>query len=554
MPEDARHRKSIARKQLDSAISSINDSPIYLAWTGKGDDANTVLVPGRPGFIFVRIPKKIENGQLTEYTEAQAYSAKEFRHGVPVELVIADDKSGRYEVRSIWKTGGVAGHRNAINESVTTHHESHELYSTSGGHDPVILDTAQLRNLQITPTNPPSSRVMLNGGWYIWKDRNVHWVDSQEIELASYVPTGTISYDSLWLDPITETIIHNIRNNNPLPPLQLPIEELVIWPTSNYIPLACVRLIQNVYNIGWSYRNVANIIDMRPHQAMMPGDMLPAGHPLDPSGGYHTGTLRGWNVTIEDPGMYYTSTTAQEILENELGPTRGMVKVSQDDDILKFLQNKVVAGNNIAVHRLNIGGDEQLQISSSGTGGSSGTFYQTVQDDGLDENQRLKLNFAHGVGLSVDVTDDPGNNRSTVTGSLDYLSLLEDTSPASDDFIGTYDTSTALYKRSKLSNILSAISAFYQTVQDKGTDKTQRHKLNFNNGIGISVAVADDAGSDRSTVSGSLDYLSLTLDSSPSSNDIAATYDISAETYKRILLSSLNKNYATRIYSHRSFR
>jgi hypothetical protein len=363
-----------ANQKLDDAFDDLIGKDIYMGFTGRGDTARTVLVSGKPGFIYVRVPKKVVTGTLEEYSEHIARSENEFRHNVPVKLIRSEDNPSVFEVKGLWPTGMGQSTIDPIIDSIAPHRTAHELYTERGGHDPVMLDTIQLRNMQVHPTVPASSKVVVDGGWYIWKDRNVHWFSSIEVDLASYIPTGTGDvYISLWYDPDNDTIVETSRQQINVPGFELSIEDLVVWPTQDYIPLACVKVESGQYQIKWSQSKDPNIIDMRPHTAMMPGDMLPAGHQLDPIHGYHSGTLRGWNVTIEDQYNYFTGTTVEEIISYELGPERTRVKVSANDTTPNFLEDKLLAGPNIGLSTLNEGANEKILIQASGTTGTLGT-------------------------------------------------------------------------------------------------------------------------------------------------------------------------------------
>lgn len=334
-----------------------------MAITGLGD-GHTVLVEGKPGYIYVRVPQRVSTGTLEEYSEHIVFSQDEHRYNAPVMVARSKDNPSRWEVVGPWEIG--SGYTvQAILNSVGPHHWSHELYNLAGGNDPVMLDTMQLRNLQVTPTNPPSSKVNIGSGWYIWKDRAVHWYEGDVFDLAAYVPSGTAdSYVSLWLDPTDQSIVATAVDVT-YTPFPSTIDELVAWPNEDYIPLACIRLSQLNYVISWSSSSTASFIDMRVHQAMMPGDYLPAGHPLDPSGGYHTGTLDSSNVSHDDAEGFYSSGTLDGIL-SELGMVKKKVAVSADDTFPYYLENKVVAGNGIDLSVLNPGGAEQLQVAGSG--------------------------------------------------------------------------------------------------------------------------------------------------------------------------------------------
>lgn len=367
-------RSRSAKQSLGEAFAGLKDKELFTAITGRGDSSNTVLVPNRPGFIYIRIPKKVVTGTLEEFSEAQAWSTDEHRHGVPVFVSRAEDNPSRYEVQNIWPVGmGEVLIESALNK-VMPHRQSHELFSTVGGYDPIMVDTAQLKNLQVTPTSPPSSSVRVNAGWYIWKDRNVHFFDGVDVELAARVPSGTFqaTYVSLSLNPDTQEILQDATTvfNSPL--LHPDIEDVLTWPVEGEIPLAGIRLTPGEYQVKWTDDKTPNIIDMRPHQSMMPGDMLPAGHPLDPDGGYHTGTLQAVHVAYDDASGTYAGENVQDIL---------------------------------------------TELAGGAVGGASGTI--PLEEDDVEQLGAVRINF-EGDGAFVDsLVIDEGSGKGTVSGTFD---------------------------------------------------------------------------------------------------------------------------------------
>lgn len=403
MMRNAKHKIRTAKQSIADSIHKISDDDIYLGYIGRGDVSKTVLVPNKPGYVYIRIPKKIVAGELQEYSEHIAISKNEYRHNAPVKVVKRKDNPSQFEVKELWIAGMGIASAESIMGSVTNHHWNHELYSRSGGHDPMMIDEAQIKNLQITPTSPPSSSVIIDGGWYIWKDGIVHWHDRSTLDLASSVPSGTNaeSYVNIRLDPETDTIYEKINETITLPGFGANIKDLMEWPESDYIPIGCVRLEAGVYQIDWSNGKTPNIMNMRPMHSMMPRDMLPAIHPINPPEGYHSGSLDSIYVREEDPSGTYDYGNLHDILELELGPERARVKVSSDDTTPDFLENKVVAGTGVSMSVLNPGADEQLEVSAGTPSGTIDAYTvelpnitSPVYTDVEDANT-----LAHSVGL-----------------------------------------------------------------------------------------------------------------------------------------------------------
>lgn len=91
--------------------------------------------------------------------------------------------------------------------------------------------------------------------------------------------------------------------------------------------------------------------------------------------------------------------------------------------------------------------------------------YQTVQDNGSDETQRAKLNLIAGTNVTIDIDDNAGNDSTDVT-----------------------------------INSSSGSGGNYQTVQDNGSDETQRAKLNFIAGTNVTLSIDDNAGNNSTDV------------------------------------------------------
>lgn len=373
--QPARHRIRQAGQDLREKFARTQDKDIFLGFLGRGDSNKTVLVPDRPGFVYVRIPKKVVTGTLEEYTEAIAYSPNEQRYNTSVKMAKMDSNPAYYEVIDGWpiSLGGLTTVQ-TTQPQVGIHHMKHELFSTYGGDDPVMLDTLQMRNLQIRPTSPPSSKIVIDNGWYIWKDGEVHWFDKVEVELASYVPTGTFTktFANIWLDPDDNSVYikPNTAVGTALPLSSDDSRNYIEWPDEDYIPLGCVILRGGNYRVEWSTDKDQNFYDMRV-RSMMPKNYPVNGHPLDPSEGYHTGSLQGVYVSISDPSGTFTYDNVQNILLDEIAPNQNKVKVSSNDTTTNYLENKIVAGANITITVLNEGGNETLSIESSGGGGTS---------------------------------------------------------------------------------------------------------------------------------------------------------------------------------------
>lgn len=416
-----KQRKQSAKHSLTESFSNFRVEEEFLAFTGRGNADKDVLVPNRPGYIFIRIPKKVVTGTLEEFSEAQAFSKSEHRHGVPVKVARSTDNPSRYEVVDIWPVGMGEAIYQTASSIVMPHARSHEMYASAGGYDPVMVDPMQMKNLQVRPTSPPSSRVTVGAGWYVWKDRAVHWFDGTTVELADHIPSGTFPFEqvgvaSLWLDPDTQAVTANVQTT--LNDYNFSMSDFIEWPSEDYIPLAAIRLKADDYEIGWSTGGIANFVDMRSMISLMPGDMLPAGHPLDPDGGYHTGTLPSEHVT--DAGSFASGTLDGILDELWTNAYLRMQEVDGDPDVRPVREIQVSSGTLVDL------GDGVVRLTTGGGGGGgsgSGTFH-TLQEDDVDVLvSGTIINFeGDGAFIELDVIDE--DPKGTISGSFNEEHLV----------------------------------------------------------------------------------------------------------------------------------
>lgn len=388
-----------ASQSLLEKFENLKGTEAFLAVTGRGDTAKTVLVPNRAGFIFVRVPKLIEDGEITEFSEAQAFSAiGEFRHGVPVLVTRSESNISQYEIKEVWTVGIGQAAIEAVSGSINLHHNSHEIYSPAGGHDPVMVDTAQLRNMQVSPTKPASSRVKVGAGWYQWSDGVIHFYDGTEVELSGRVPSGTLSlnYVSLSLNHETQDIEFIERQTVNSVGLLGELEDLIVWPQTGRIPLAGIRLKGAVYQIGWAEDGIPVIIDMRPHQALLPAETRILA----------SGTLS----TIEED---YISVGVNPSVLNFLGNmfkveqegTSGRVTVTgtldlEEDDVFKVAADTVNFEGDGAFLDFNVIDEGARKGTVSGTFDETQIRHEALNFLGVDDHSQYAL-LAGRVGGQV---------------------------------------------------------------------------------------------------------------------------------------------------------
>lgn len=74
-------------------------------------------------------------------------------------------------------------------------------------------------------------------------------------------------------------------------------------------------------------------------------------------------------ITVDQQGRITLASTAA------ISGTDVLVKISAADTTANYLENKIVAGSNVTITKLNPGANEQLRITASGGGGGSSNSY-----------------------------------------------------------------------------------------------------------------------------------------------------------------------------------
>lgn len=98
---------------------------------------------------------------------------------------------------------------------------------------------------------------------------------------------------------------------------------------------------------------------------------------------------------------------ALEVRADVLESNSGKVKVSNADTTFSFLEDKITAGTNVTISKLNAGSDELLQISSSG-GGGGGAHASTHEQGGSDELTAQNLGSGSASDGYIMVADGLG--------------------------------------------------------------------------------------------------------------------------------------------------
>jgi len=149
-------------------------------------------------------------------------------------------------------------------------------------------------------------------------------------------------------------------------------------------------------------------------------------------------TSLGYDGVSDDVANIRTNAAGDAILVEAVAIVNEYkTAISGADTTPNYLEDKIVAGSNTTITKLDTGGNEQLEIAF--TGGTS--FYQTVQESGVSETQRARLNFvnyftatdnAGNTSTDIDIdTAGLGNDSTlitTLTGNTTFLTNIANSS------------------------------------------------------------------------------------------------------------------------------
>lgn len=372
----------------------------------------TVDVSGRDGFVWVRL-RNAQNEYIQAFnpTTAQVYNlpvlVKRDEH-TPTRYVVVGRDSGRYQN---WGSSS----------PYFAHHGNVHSFGPGGGADVTWVYGRQFMPLNAAPSGTSGGpNVIVHPYTYFFND-NWHYAGGTGTSslLTSKPTNDQARLVLLYLD---------VPSGNPLLTAGSEFDASLTGSSQivpyipdlgdplTQIPIAAVRLVSGTARIGWD-----NIYDLKPHysvsssgtsggggsggQFYVSGDDTTLGFGEDKiaaGAGIEINVLNpGANeqLQIVNTGATGTSTTfldladtpssyagqalralrvnagqsALEFADFPIGPT-GTVKVSANDALDRFLEDKLAAGSNITLTTINEGGNEQVQIASSGGGGAGTTF------------------------------------------------------------------------------------------------------------------------------------------------------------------------------------
>lgn len=100
---------------------------------------------------------------------------------------------------------------------------------------------------------------------------------------------------------------------------------------------------------------------------------------------------------VQPSSTYSTVRTRLDFIESNLYS----VTVSSNDTNPDDLEFKIVAGNNITINKLNVGGNEQLEISSTASGGGGAALSSD------DKNQSPTATSGNNQSTGITISDNP---------------------------------------------------------------------------------------------------------------------------------------------------
>lgn len=382
----------------------------------------TVRVANKPGYVYVRL-----NGSYSEVITAvngvvaEAYDLK-------VIVTIQPENPGIYVIfgRDLNQYGSFGNNNGQGASAYLPHHG--DTHSFGIGVDPVFIYKRQMMQpLGVHPTNPISNHLYVEPDFYIWQNQVKYFYGANTTNLSSANPLDGQHgrYLTIYLNGATNTLAY------------LTGSDFIIWPvpatgTLNTIitplatigiPLAAVILTSGSTTYDWpDLKDIRNFLDGGGTSALI--------HPLDPAGGFHTGTLPGQYVIINDPGHYYTGTVNVDQALQELGAKTvyavqgtGIVPRLAEWSGISTIKASTIAKSGAGVLTISVPSDMTLTLDSS----------VEIDGAGATNGQALIYNSSSGKYVPGDVSAGGGTSSghdhgvtriNAVSGTLN-ISLLD---------------------------------------------------------------------------------------------------------------------------------
>lgn len=313
-----KNNKRRLQNLIGKLIDTKQDKPVYLA--GKlgiyQNGKAVVKVPARPGYVYVRI-----GGSYSEIIEAINGVVSEY-FDLKVIVTIPDSNPGVYIIvgRDLEQYSTFPGNTAYLPK----HGPSH---SFGAGTDPTFIYKKQMvQPLQAHPTNPRSDKLYVEADYYSWKGDIQYFVGGNTVSLLPAKPTTGLQarYVSIYLNGDTNQIgivTGSLFNIFPLTVTGMVYYIPEILPNQGIL-LTAVLLTSGTSTIDWDdTKDIRSFLDGGGTFAIM--------HDLNPTGGYHTGTLPATYVSIVDTHDHYTGTNVEIALDEIWHFASGSIKTLQ---------------------------------------------------------------------------------------------------------------------------------------------------------------------------------------------------------------------------------
>jgi len=271
----------------------------------------TVRVPSQPGYVYVRI-----NGSYSEVVPAvNGVVAEVF--DLKVLIYIPPENPGIYAIkgRDLNQYSSFGGSSGGGGSAYLPHHG--DTHSFGNGVDPVFIYKRQMMQpLGIHPTVPISNHLYVEPDFYIWQNQIKYFYGANTANLTAAKPTNGTSgrYLTIYLNGATNTLAYLTGTDFTIWPFPATgtLNTIIAPLVSIGIPLGAVILTSGSSTFDWPVlKDIRSFLDGGGSSTLI--------HPLDPSGGYHTGTLPGRYIIVNDPGNYYTGTVNVDQALQEVG-------------------------------------------------------------------------------------------------------------------------------------------------------------------------------------------------------------------------------------------
>ena len=297
-------RDKLVRAIKRSFDTKANQETRVPAVIGKLSATGAQLVnnPNRPNYIYVRL----------RGNDAEVVDALNDTVGAQYDLHIWvkwDDSTRTWKVierdstKSAW-WGGSSG--------LKKHGKDHSFDNPSNVYDPVFVYKRQMAQpLQGHPTSPESMSVYVEPDFYYWSGAFKYFAGGTSAVLTASLPgPAEARFVTVYLRGNDGTIQTINGATFPAAASGITVASYItaVDPAIG-IPLLAVYLPGTTLSISWP-----NCYDIR----VLTGAGAPTGaptvHGLDPSAGFHTGSLPADDVSVADPSGVFTSTNVEDAL------------------------------------------------------------------------------------------------------------------------------------------------------------------------------------------------------------------------------------------------